>query len=114
MTKNIITIKSTKNNKNLKKLFKENWNSKFKKLLNEKGAILFRGFKVENINEFNSIVKSVHTKILNYEEASTPRSKVKGKVYTSTEISPKVEIPIHNEMSYASNFLKTYGFILTL
>ena len=47
---------------------------------------------------------------MNYEEASTPRSKVKGKVYTSTEISPKVEIPIHNEMSYASNFPNNLWF----
>tara|TARA_B100000963_G_scaffold60448_1_gene48336 strand:+ start:7163 stop:8089 length:927 start_codon:yes stop_codon:yes gene_type:complete len=110
MTKNVVTIKSSKKNRDLKKLFKKNWNSKFKKLLNVKGAILFRGFKIENINEFNSIVKSVHKKILNYEEASTPRSKVKGKVYTSTEISPKVEIPIHNEMSYASKFPNNLWF----
>ena len=43
-------------------------------------------------------------------EASDPRSKIKGKVYSPTEISPQVEIPIHNEMSYASKFPQNLWF----
>ena len=108
--KNITIIKNPDNNNNLNELLKKNWKVKFKKILKNKGAILFRGFNIENIQSFNNVVKTVHKKILNYEEASTPRSKVKGKVYTSTEISPKVEIPIHNEMSYASKYPKNLWF----
>lgn len=110
MNQYVTLVKNTKKNQDLKLFLKKNWKKKYKKIFEKKGAVLFRGFKVSNINEFNSIVKSIHRKILNYEEASTPRSKIKGKVYTSTQISPQVEIPIHNEMSYASKFPQNLWF----
>jgi len=102
MRQNITLVKNNHKNQDLKLFLKENWKKQYKQILEKKGAILFRGFNVFDINEFNSVVKSVHKKVLNYEEASTPRSKIKGKVYTSTQISPQIEIPIHNEMSYAT------------
>ena len=110
MNQNLILVKNNTKNQDLKLLLKDKWKKKYKQILEKKGAILFRGFKVSNIDEFNSVVKSVHKKVLNYEEASTPRSKIKGKVYTSTQISPQVEIPIHNEMSYAEKFPQNLWF----
>ena len=71
---------------------------------------MFRGFDVNDLNDFNQAIKSIHKKVVNYTEGSTPRSKVKGKIYTSTEISSKRQIPLHNEMSYTSQYPKNLWF----
>lgn len=97
-------------NQNLSLFLSKNWKNNLEKKYNKYGFILFKNFKVKNLEDFNSAVKSIHKKIVGYEEASTPRSKVKGKIYTSTQISAEREIPLHNEMSYASKFPKHLWF----
>lgn len=89
---------------------KTNWKNKVKNIYQKNGYVLFRGFKVRNLNDFSLAVKSIHKKISNYQEASTPRDNVKDKIYTSTQISALREIPIHNEMSYASKYPKHLWF----
>jgi alpha-ketoglutarate-dependent taurine dioxygenase len=64
------------------------------------GAILFRGFGVGSPEEFQETVQQLHPELLDYTYRSTPRTQVKGSVYTSTEYPADQSIPFHNEMSY--------------
>lgn len=107
--KNFEIIKGKKDNKDLKIFLSNNWNS-LKKKYKKNGLLLFRGFDVNNLKNFNEAINSIHKKIVNYTEGSTPRTKVKGKIYTSTEISSKRQIPLHNEMSYTAKYPKNLWF----
>lgn len=68
------------------------------------GAILFRGFKVEDVTEFEWFIKSVSAEMLEYKERSSPRNQVSGRIYTSTEYSASQPIFPHNENSYQLNW----------
>lgn len=64
------------------------------------GAILFRGFSNAGAEEFQTFCASFGHSLLNYEFGSTPRSKINGRVYTSTEYPAHQHIPLHNEQAY--------------
>ncbi|MCH9610417.1 MAG: hypothetical protein S4CHLAM81_12810 [Chlamydiales bacterium] len=69
------------------------------------GGILLRGFPIEGATGFNKVIETLNLgKQLNYIGGDSPRDKVKGKVYTSTEAPPKLKIPLHNEMSFIKNY----------
>lgn len=68
------------------------------------GAILFRGFGVTAAADFQRFVKLGAPRLLNYDFASTPRSRVAGQIYTSTEYPAHQHIPLHNEQSYATEW----------
>jgi alpha-ketoglutarate-dependent taurine dioxygenase len=68
--------------------------------LEKHGAILFRGFQVKSVQEFERFVTSVSGKALEYKERSSPRSQISGRVYTSTDYPPDKSIFLHNEQSY--------------
>jgi len=77
----------------------------------EFGGVLFRGFPVEGAEGFNAVVDALDFgKPLNYIGGDTPRDKVKGQVYTSTEAPPSFKIPLHNEMSFIKNYPKHIYF----
>jgi len=67
------------------------------------GAVLFRNFKLDGAVEFERLIKSNSDGILlEYVYGSTPRTRVHGNVYTSTEYPANRVIPQHNEMSYTT------------
>lgn len=68
------------------------------------GGILFRGFQVDNVTEFERFLQSISGELLEYSFRSTPRSQVKGNIYTSTEYPSEQFIPLHNEMAYARSY----------
>lgn len=73
--------------------------------LHKYGGILFRGFPVDGAEAFNRVIDALGLgKPLNYIGGDTPRDKVRGKVYTSTEAPPSLKIPLHNEMSFIPNY----------
>ncbi|PSL24058.1 class II aldolase/adducin family protein [Chitinophaga ginsengisoli] len=74
------------------------------KLYREYGAILFRGFAIGDEDDFQQICQLYATRMLDYAEPSTPRTKVGDKVYTSTEYPKERAIPFHNEHSYTSTW----------
>ncbi|OMP79228.1 class II aldolase/adducin family protein [[Flexibacter] sp. ATCC 35208] len=74
------------------------------KLYTTYGAVLFRGFKVGNEDDFQQVCQSFAGKLLDYTEPSTPRTKVNDKVYTSTEYPKERHIPLHNEHSYTDTW----------
>ncbi|MCF8479679.1 MAG: TauD/TfdA family dioxygenase [Rhodospirillum sp.] len=82
---------------------------KLEELLSEHGGILFRGFDIGE-SLFQETVESLSDGLLEYTFGSTPRSRVSGKVYTSTEYPQDQTIPLHNEMSYAAHWPKRLWF----
>ena len=60
------------------------------------GAILFRGFNVNAVDEFERFMKSMAGELLDYSYRSTPRTQVSGKIYTSTEYPAHQTIPLQN------------------
>lgn len=64
------------------------------------GGVLFRNFKVTTPLDFKRFCASFGKPLASYEFGSTPRSKVSGGVYSSTEYPPHQSIPLHNEQSY--------------
>ncbi|MFZ5893338.1 MAG: TauD/TfdA family dioxygenase [Myxococcota bacterium] len=69
-------------------------------LLQEVGAVLFRGFGVDGVAGFRAFAESFGHPLLGYEFGSTPRSKLQEGIYTSTEYPAHQSIPLHNEQSY--------------
>lgn len=67
----------------------------------EHGGLLFRNFDVKQIAEFERFILTISKKLIEYSYRSTPRSKVSGSIYTSTEYPPDQSIPLHNEMAYS-------------
>ncbi|MEM7582122.1 MAG: TauD/TfdA family dioxygenase [Acidobacteriota bacterium] len=74
------------------------------RLVSQHGGILFRGFGVGSVEVFESLVRAVGGDLLRYRDRATPRSRVAGKVYTSTDFPPDQGIELHNENCYAHTF----------
>jgi alpha-ketoglutarate-dependent taurine dioxygenase len=68
------------------------------------GAILFRGFDMKATHEYEQFAIAISGHLLEYVYGSTPRMRVAGKIYTSTEYPADQTIPMHNEMSYSRNW----------
>jgi len=81
------------------------------RLLLKHGGILFRGFGVKTPKEFEEFIRAVGGELLEYQERSSPRSKVDGNIYTSTDYPADQRIFLHNENSYQSVWpLKIFFF----
>jgi alpha-ketoglutarate-dependent taurine dioxygenase len=77
------------------------------------GGILFRGFPVRRESAFEEVVQALSGELLDYTYRSTPRTQVSGRIYSSTEYPAGEHIPLHNEMSYTSNWpMKIWFFSL--
>jgi alpha-ketoglutarate-dependent taurine dioxygenase len=74
------------------------------------GAILFRGFNLSAIDDFERFMQTLAGDLLDYSYRSTPRTQVSGKIYTSTEYPAHQTIPLHNEMSYSRSWPMVLGF----
>ncbi|MGW5054167.1 TauD/TfdA family dioxygenase [Actinokineospora sp. NPDC004072] len=78
--------------------------------LADRGALLFRGFDVGGVDGFDAVVRALSGEPLLYTERSSPRSTIKGRVYTSTDYPPDEEIFLHNENSYQAAWPLTLFF----
>ncbi|MFI5527231.1 TauD/TfdA family dioxygenase [Kitasatospora sp. NPDC051853] len=81
-----------------------------RRLLLEHGAVLLRGFDIGGVDGFEGVVRAVSGAPLPYAERSSPRSVIKGQVYTSTDYPPNEEIFLHNENSYQASWPLTLFF----
>lgn len=68
------------------------------------GAILYRGFQINDINEFELIATSLPFTCDTYVGGDSPRTKLTQKVYTSTEYPADQSIALHNEMSFSNKY----------
>ncbi len=79
-------------------------------LLYETGAVLFRGFNVDNDEDFSDYLKNTGYEFLDYLERSSPRFEISGKVYTSTSYPREQEIFLHNENTASIRFASKVWF----
>lgn len=85
--------------------------STLRKQLLEHGGLLFRGWPVAGAQDFSEAVDALGTgKSVNYIGGDSPRRKITGSVYTSTEAPAAVKIPLHNEMSFVRDYPKHIFF----
>lgn len=74
------------------------------------GAIKFRGVRMGSIENFQKILNSTTKKFLNYIDGNSPRKKLSGNIYTSTEYDKSQKITMHNELSYSHQWPKRLYF----
>jgi alpha-ketoglutarate-dependent taurine dioxygenase len=85
--------------------------STLKARLLEHGGVLFRGFPLEGAADFQAAIDTLQTgSSVNYIGGDSPRTKVTGAVYTSTEAPAAVKIPLHNELSFVRHYPKHIFF----
>src|SRR5205823_8517779 len=68
------------------------------------GAILFRNFKVDSLSKFERLAQTLSSGLTSYAERSSPRTKLEGAIYTSTDHPADQYIHLHNEQSYTLNW----------
>ncbi|MEH2411060.1 amino acid adenylation domain-containing protein [Nostoc sp.] len=74
------------------------------------GAILFRGFNVDSVSEFESVAQAICPDLFG-EYGDLPRAEESGKVYGSTPYPSDIAILFHNESSHLHQFpLKIWFF----
>jgi alpha-ketoglutarate-dependent taurine dioxygenase len=79
--------------------------------LPREGAVLVRGLDVISSGQFATIAASLFGEgLLAYTNRSTPRTELKGKVYTSTEYPKEESIPQHNENAYSHEWPMKVAF----
>ncbi|MBZ5490667.1 MAG: TauD/TfdA family dioxygenase [Acidobacteriia bacterium] len=84
--------------------FLELWNKNrgwIDRALLKHGALLFRGFSISSQEVFQSAISRLKEELLDYVDGDSPRTKLGGGVYTSTEYPSDLFIPLHNELSYS-------------
>lgn len=75
----------------------------FHEKLLEGGALLFRGFQMLSVKEFAEFAREFSGRnLLDYTAGASPRTKLGGGVYTSTEYPSNFTLSLHNELSYTS------------
>jgi alpha-ketoglutarate-dependent taurine dioxygenase len=67
------------------------------------GALLFRGFDVDDAGAFERVARSFSPQSFSYVGGGSPRSRISGEVFTSTEYAAHATLPLHNEASYFPN-----------
>jgi alpha-ketoglutarate-dependent taurine dioxygenase len=74
------------------------------RLLQQHGALLFRGFNVGTASALREFTDALTTGALDYRERSSPRSLLAEGVFTSTDHPADQAIVLHNEQSYTLNW----------
>ncbi|SFO73627.1 amino acid adenylation domain-containing protein [Chitinophaga sp. YR627] len=91
---------------------KEN-NATVKQQLLEQGALLFRGFRVQSLKDFEQFCDGLDAQKMLYKDQSSPRTQVQNKLYTSTEHPADQVIHMHNELSYSHTWPQYILFFCT-
>jgi len=85
--------------------------AKIDSLLNENGALLIRGLKLQSSKKLGMILAQLFgSALLEYNYRSTPRTKMRGNVYTSSEYHSQQTIVQHNEAAYSNVWPMRIGF----
>lgn len=80
--------------------------------LRREGVILLRGLNVISSGQFAAIAASLFgDEMVAYTNRSTPRTELKGNVYTSTEYPKEESIPQHNENAYSHEWPMKIAFL---
>lgn len=108
----IITLKNPQNYSR-DSLFQmlEIYQKNFLSLIEKHGALLFRNFPINNVDDFVDIQKAVLNKVPNdYRGREGSRDKVGKEIYTSTKAPEWCHIPLHHELSCTTSPLSFLNF----
>ncbi|AUJ69083.1 MULTISPECIES: TauD/TfdA family dioxygenase [Pseudoalteromonas] len=84
-------------------------------MLDEHGMLLIRGLNVVSSKQFGQALSTLFgCELASYQYRSTPRTELRGNVYTATEYHHDEVIPQHNECSYANKWPQKLGFFCML
>ncbi|MBO0797389.1 MAG: amino acid adenylation domain-containing protein, partial [Blastocatellia bacterium] len=90
------------------------WAEFNKRLIEEQllkhGAILFRDFGITSVTRFEQFARTISPELMQYGERSSPRHKVSGSIYTSTDHPADQPIVLHNEQSYTLSWMMKLWF----
>jgi alpha-ketoglutarate-dependent taurine dioxygenase len=78
-------------------------------LLTERRALVFRGFDVTP-EAIGPVLDRLVPNRLPYVHGNSPRTRVQGNLYTSTEYPPQFTISMHNELNYARRWPARLAF----
>lgn len=93
----------------------EEHQEEIRSLLASQGALLIRGLKMLGAMNFGKILSTLFgSELLEYVYRSTPRTQMRGNVYTATEYPARQVIPQHNENSYSRTWPNRLGFLCLL
>ena len=88
------------------------YNKEINSLLEDNGVLLIRGLKIHGSKQFGRILENIFgSELLEYTYRSTPRTEIRGHVYTATEYPENEVIPQHNENSYSKTWPNRIGFL---
>jgi len=78
---------------------------KIGEMLLEAGGVLFRGFAVYERENFMQVKDLLANRPnFNYVDGNSPRTKLPGNLYSSTEYPKEYRISLHNELSYTNSW----------
>jgi alpha-ketoglutarate-dependent taurine dioxygenase len=84
-------------------------------VLNSQGAVFLPALKINGSEQFERFATALFGSPLEqYRNPSTPRTQLKGNVYTSTEYPAEETIPLHNENSYTREWVMRIAFFSQL
>jgi alpha-ketoglutarate-dependent taurine dioxygenase len=75
------------------------------------GGLLFWNFPALSNSRFEEVLGAISGELIDYSYRSTPRTKVSGHVYTSTEYPADQSIPLHNENAYSREWPMKIAFL---
>ena len=78
-------------------------------MLVDSRALVFRGFEVRP-ESIEPVLDQVVPNRLPYVHGNSPRTRVQGNLYTSTEYPPRFTISMHNELNYARRWPARLAF----
>lgn len=81
-----------------------------RELLDSTGAVLFRGFGVRTVDDFERVAEGLLGELAPYKGGDSPRQAEKGFVYNAAGPSPSKLLRAHNELSYAPWHPTTLAF----
>ena len=85
--------------------------SAINKLITVNGALLIRGLQINSSKQFGVVLSAIFdAELIEYVYQSTPRTQLRGHVYTATEYPNSETIPQHNENSYSKTWPGRIGF----
>lgn len=73
-------------------------------ILLKEGAVKFKNINIRSFDDFSKIVAMMSDEALDYVDGNSPRTKLTGNVYTSTEYDKAQKITMHNELSYSAKW----------
>jgi alpha-ketoglutarate-dependent taurine dioxygenase len=89
----------------------EEYRHDIQRLIEINGAVLIRGLQIPGSTQFGNIVSTLFgSQLLEYKYRSTPRTELRGHVYTATEYPATEVIPQHNENSYSRTWPNRIAF----